>query len=185
LPGIAAPGYGCIDTGAGTNVVTSGGTLSPGLTGQIKNLTFGGGAVAAFLVIPSAVGFDFTLTGLGPGSSNTACGGLSLGQSCSIAAGSPFVLTSLGSNTVLSFGAFGTVADSTGTSTWSGLFTSQFNMSAATIQTTLLGDGSITSTYSGQFSVTSDTSSVPEPAILSLLGLGLVGLGVLRRKKAV
>ncbi len=181
LPAGTLAGTGCIETGAGTNVAFSGGSIGQGLAGNILNLTTSSVfPVNNFMTFPAVSPvLDFVLTGLGPGSSNTSCAGLLFGQSCSIVAGSPFVLTSFGTNTTLSLLANGTVADATGTSTWSGLFSSQFNMSAATIQTTILGGGAITSTYSGQFTV----ASVPEPPALILLGLSLIGLAAWHWKR--
>ncbi|HKT36048.1 MAG TPA: PEP-CTERM sorting domain-containing protein [Nitrospira sp.] len=180
LPLGTVAGTGCIDTGAGTNIVYSGGTLGGGVAGNLSNLSLSSALPLNNFMTFSGSTLDFMLTGGGPGAGSILCGGLLVGQSCSIAAGSPFILTSLGSNTLFSFNVFGTVADATGTSTWSGAFTSQFNMTAAAIQTLLLAGGSITSTYSGQFTLTPLTS-VPEPATLAFLGFGMAGLAGLRR----
>jgi len=168
-------GTGCIDTGLGTSVNYSGGTLGPGVVGNIKNLTAGGGAVDMFMTFQGTT-LDFVLTGLGPGSANTNCNLSALNPTCSVAAGSPFILTYISANvTTVGLGANGTVTDG-GTSAWFGSFSTQLNLSGSSIQTTELGGGSIESTDSGQFSV----QSVPEPGTVSMYLLGgfvLIGIG--------
>jgi hypothetical protein len=178
LPLGTLPGTGCVNTGAGTNVTYSGGTLGPGDTGNIKNLTAGGGAVDQFMTF-QGTSLDFVLTFIGPGSANTTCTALLLGESCSVSAGSPFLLTNLGSSTVVSLSAGGTVED-VGSSKWFGAFSTQVNMTAAQIQSAILSGGSVTSTQSGQFAV----QGVSEPASLLLLTVGLGSIaGVIRRKR--
>jgi hypothetical protein len=174
-------GTGCIDTGLGTNVTYSGGTLGAGVTGNIKNLTAGGGSVDQFMTFQGST-LDFVLTSLGPGSANTVCTGLAVGGSCSVFAGSPFLLTNLGGgNTSVGLSANGSVTDGGVTSFWKGAFTTQLNLDASTIQTEILAGESISSTHSGQFVV----SSVPEPTTLSMLllgGVALLGSRFRRRK---
>jgi len=182
-PAGTVPNSGCIDSGIGTSLTYSGGTLGAGAVGNILNLTAGGGSVNNFMTFLGTT-LDFVLTGLGPGSANTNCSGLAIGQSCSVVAGSPFILTNVGNgNTAISLGAFGTIADGGVTSGWSGAFTTQLNLSASAIQTTELGGGSIASTHSGQFSV----SAVPEPGTVSMFllgGLTLLGIGRKRFRKS-
>jgi len=179
----AGSGVGCIDTGLGTNLsYTGGGHLGAGVAGTIQNLTLGGGAVDMFMTFTSTP-LDFVLNGLGPGSSTICSGAIGLNQTCSAVAGSPFVLTNLGANTGVSLTAFGVANDgSVGNSTWTGAFTTQISgVTLTQVLATLSAGGTIESTHSASFTVTSAT--VPEPATLSMMGLGLLGLGVIGRRK--
>src|SRR4051794_16872642 len=66
-------GFGCIQTGTGTNVTYSGGTLTPGVTGSILDLVAGGGTVFDFMTFTGNPNLHFDLTAIGPGVNNTAC----------------------------------------------------------------------------------------------------------------
>jgi len=171
---------GCVQTGSGTNVTSSVGTLGPNDTsGVIQDLvaptTF---PVANFIVFTDLPGLHFDLTSLGPGTSNTNCAGLTIGESCSTSATSPFLLTRSASGTSVTLAAFGTAGDTSGAlSNWVGSFTTQLNLTPAAIQAEILAGRSITSTYSGSFNV----STVPEADTSYLLFSGalLLGLGKL------
>ncbi len=166
------PPNGCIVTGTSTAISFSGGTLGPGQTGSILDLTIGGGTVPNFMTFGSAPSLHFDLTSLGPG----ACpGGTILGSFC---------LSFDGTNTNVSLKAAGTAGDaSASTSSWNGSFTTQFpNMTPAQIQAALVSQGFVQNTYSAGFSLT----TVPEPTTLGSMALGLmlIGAGAIRRRAA-
>src|ERR1035437_9567536 len=130
-------GTGCINTGLGTLLTYSGGTLGAGVTGNIMNLTAGGGAVDQFMTFTGTT-LDFVLTSLGPGSPNLVCAGLAVGASCSAVPLSPFILTNTGGgNTGVSLTAVGTIVDGGVPSTWFGSFTTQLTQSPDAVQSTI------------------------------------------------
>jgi hypothetical protein len=182
-PAGTVAGTGCVDTGLGTNVTYSGGTLLAGDAGNIKNLTSGGGAVDQFMTYQGTT-LDFVLIALGPGVANTVCTGLFVGGTCSVFAGSPFVLTNLGGgSTSVGLHASGTVTDGGVTSSWFGAFSTQLNLTPDQIQTAINAGGSVSTTHSAQFTVASATV-IPEPGttLLFLLGGGaLIGLRCVRK----
>jgi len=60
------------------------------------------------------------------------------------------------------------------------VFTSQFNTPYQSVLGTLAADGSVTNTFSASFTAT----AIPEPVTLTLVGSGLLAIGLLRRKRA-
>ena len=68
-----------------------------------------------------------------------------------------------------------------GLSSWVGNFTSQFGVPYQTALGNLQTSGLVTSSYSATITVTQNTQ-VPEPGTVSMLGLGLAFLPVLRTK---
>ena len=159
---------GCTAAGTGTTIGGTS-TISPGDLGTILDLVVGGGSVPGFMV--------FGPVQLHPGRAWTGRGKHGLlrypesGQPGLLAlAGSPFLLAPNGTGTTVTLVAFGTVTDgTTPTSTWSGAFTTQINRATpASVQTTIEGGGSVSSTYSGEFDVT----AIPEPVSMALIGGG-------------
>lgn len=176
---------GCTLTGGDTTLTYFNGAstvaLGTGTSGTVNDLTLSPPSGADdFFFFASAPTLDFILTGIGPGVASTACAGLAIGDSCSVFAGSPFILTATATGTAITLDASGIVTDAGPfTSHWFGAFTTQIpGVTAASIQATILGGGSITSTYSGEF-----LAAVPEPVTTFMIGGGLIALGLLIRRQ--
>ena len=151
-----------------------------GVNGDIQNLVAGGGTVDRFMTFTGTT-LDFVLQGFGPGSGNFVCAGLAIGASCSVAPGSPFVLTNLGgNNSSIALAARGNITDAGKVSSWGGAFSTQVTLDPSVIQSIILAQGSVSSTYSAQFAV-SVIPDVPEPVALSLFVVGLFGIATIRR----
>lgn len=171
-------GTGLISTTTISDLTYDSGTPLGVSDGSIMDLTSPTAfPVLDFMTFVGAPGLSFNLAGLGPGSSDFNCAGLTSGQSCSIAPGSPFILTKIGNTTAVILTALGTATDSMGDkSTWSGLFTAQLaNLTPAQVQANFAKNPnySIKDSYSGTFVA---TPSVPESSTstMALAGLGLL-----------
>lgn len=95
---------------------------------------------------------------------------------------SSFNLDQNSTGTAATFGILGILHDSSGASTpLSGTYTAQFNGQSPSGVLGLFaaaGANGLESTYSAQMTIT----AIPEPAAMSLLGIGLLGLGLARRR---
>jgi hypothetical protein len=174
----ALTGTGCIAAGFATNVTFDSGSIVPAEHGTINDLTPGNGNTG-FLAF---AGVTFNAPVIGPGVSNLTCSAvLASGPSCSVIAGSPFILTPETSGTLISLGVSGLAIDaSSSNSAWSGIFSTQIaNETPAQIQAAFNSSGSFTATYSFDGNV-----GVPEPVSLALIGGGLLALVGLKRRKA-
>ena len=186
-PAGTAANTGCIDTGLGTGINFTAGSLGPNDIGNIMDLTAGTIPVNDFMTF-SGTPLDFVLTGIGPGSSNTNCALSAANPTCSVAAGSPFILTFISSTaTAVGLGVSGTLNDGTGgtSAIWNGSFTTQLNESGSQIQSTELTGGAIASTQSGNFAVTVASTGTPEPSsmVMVLMGAGLIAIALRRRTR--
>jgi len=157
----------------GTTVTIQNVSNPPAVTGG------GGFPAQSFLSFDAMPGLgtlqlNFIFAGI---DSAAACGAApAVGQVCS-PAGTPYNFQNTpGGGSSLGF-VFQGISDPAG-STWTGSFTSQFNVPYQTLLQALATGGTVSSTYSASFNVV-----VPEPTSLALLlgGLGIL-VGVSRRR---
>jgi PEP-CTERM motif len=173
----------------GTTLTSAAGNPAIGSTGDLKDLTFAAGLpVLNFLTFNTVPLLAFDLLSIGPGSSNTNCAGLAVGQSCSVFLGSPFILTLTVTGTSVSLSVGGVAHDGTlPNATYNGIFTTQLvNQTPLQVQQTFgchTGDTSPTQCTNQNASVTSSHSAtfalnaVPEPDTLALMLIGGLFLG--------
>ncbi len=169
-----------------------------GLTGgTIQSLS--GGPTTGFLPTPVTGFINFTmgvatpvtfdLTYIAPGVGTLAgCFSAALGSECT-PTGSPFTLFQISSNTVLASlqlnGNSYTGTSATGTSPTTAIFSTQsaINGTLPEIFALLASGGAISGvTYSASF-VATTPPAVPEPASIMLMGVGLIGAGLVARRK--
>jgi hypothetical protein len=181
-------------------------TLAAGASGSIANLNStlqptGGPLETAivdtgWMVFPAVGAFPgarFDLENISVGSfTAAACGASPLpGQTCTPFPSSPFNLTNLGSGTTVTgvLIGFSVQGDAVNLTTleetdMTGAFSTQINgTNLQAILATIGAGGIVTNSYSANFTTTPQPT-VPEPSTVSLLGAGLIGLGLLQRRRA-
>jgi len=156
------------------------GTLLPG--NGVLFLTF---AASGPLPVPD---IQFFITELFAGVGGTAqCGSAPApGQTCTPSGSAVTFLNGNGGNSSATITAVG-VARRISTNEFDPLqivITSQFNTPFQTVLNNFATFGSVSNTYSATFQAT-PPSGVPEPMTLSLMGVGLLGLGIFGRRKLV
>lgn len=164
-----------------------------GLTGgTIMNLV--GPSMTGPVSIPDFVTFvtgsglvHFDLTDILPGTgSAAACSSAAIGTVCT-PPNSPFTLIQTASNAVaitLTLNGKAWINSPSPSSSATGAFTTQ-DVTIGTIPNiigTLLAGGNVHDTYSASF-IATPSSTVPEPATLLLMGVGLLGAGLVARRK--
>ncbi len=161
-------------------------------TGAIKDIPMSSGGVVPAFVQTTGTGavpnVSFDLTGLVTPAS-VPCPPTTTPGVCDLP-GSPFVFTVNDSTHItvsLTVNLCGYITgSSSGTNCsagtlYTGLFTSQFTgVSLATLITEAGAPGGITDSTSATFS---PVSGVPEPMTLSMMGVGLLGLGLISRRR--
>ena len=178
-------GNGCIMTGLGTTVTFTGGTgvITTNEAGTVNDLGFPPplSGNTGFISFP---GVTFDLLAIGAGVANTACTNTfdPAAPACSVFAGSPFVLTSGRSSTTIAFYVSGVTNDASSVhNPWTGTFSTQLDsITPFDVQNAINTRGSFTATYSFDGNV----AALPEPVSMGLIGGGLIGLALLRRRKA-
>jgi len=219
-PSPGPAGIGDFATGSPTNITYNGGTITSITNpyGQMQDIDITSGPITNFIrfyvpiTLPTPPGTGalmtfpaFDLTSVAPGGSpqgalNNCAGVTAVGVSCSplvtvgaVSFVSPFVLTNRGAYTDVSLGVNLLARDSSGSTPFSGGFTTQVTtqviggvstrLTPDVIQSFTNGGGIIVNTYSGTFT----GSAVPEPAAFVLLGSGmlLIAAGLRKRKTLV
>jgi hypothetical protein len=177
------------DVATGTTLTSTSGDLMPGQPIDINDgapITPGILPLANFLTFPDEPSLSVTLDSFGPGSSNTDCSSLAIGNSCSPSLGgglvSPIILTATSTGTGALLSYTGTEVDNGKTvGTVAGNFSA--TITGSTPEDVATTNPFTQTSYSGTLTVT-PMSAVPEPRDISLVVLAglLMGLVLKRRK---
>ena len=173
--------------GSGSYLGFTGGTIQnlvgPPTTGPVSIVdfaTFTGGAVTPIF---------FNLTNIFPGGGTAAnCSSNAVGPPASVCTptGSPFTLTQTPTGVTITLALSGIAYSGTSatSSPTGGLFTAQVTV-PGTITSVLAQVAAPGGLQDQTYSATFTSVAIPEPATFGLIGLSLVGLGMLARKRRV
>jgi hypothetical protein len=178
------------------NLPTSGvfADLAPTTVEMIQNLTSGNGVTPGTTFdfmnwIQLTDGINLDATNIPIPSFPVCTGGEAIGTSCLVNAASPVILTQTDTGVAARINIFGDAhyAGQTTETPFTGLFTSpttNFN-TITDFESYFNTHGALPAlSYSASFT-TPAVSAVPEPAAFGLAGLGLLGVGLLRRRKKI
>lgn len=155
--------------------------------GDLRDLAVPPGAVNVShfleLLLGLRSGFFIDMTFLAPGGGPACPPGAPVGSSCTVA-GSPLLITRSGTNpnnTTVTLSFSGNAVNGADSGFATGLFTAQrVGQSPEDLLAIINAGGTVTTSFSGSIAV----GAVPEPAAISLCGLGLIGIGAWRRRRA-
>lgn len=171
--------------------------ITPGTVVDLTNLPPASLPDSGFMTIPTD-GINYTLTVIGPGSSNTNC---SAGP-CSVFAGNPIILTAASNGTTATLNLSGTVSDGHSSDNWAGFFDQTItflpgeagfnggnpvnNPTPLQVQEYFQANPAATLTEGYDGSATVSVVGTPEPSTIGMmfLGGGLILAGLRRRKSS-
>ncbi len=175
---------GAMETGSFSGL--TGGTIGSLTNGPTTGTVFVPNFINFTTGVATPVSFDLTYIAPGVGTLS-GCSSSALGAACT-PTGSPFTLFQMGSNTVLASlnlnGVAYTGTAASGSTPTVGIFSTQDVVygTIPAVVAALQNGGTLTGiTYSASFTA---SPTVPEPASMLLMGMGLLGAGLIARRKS-
>jgi hypothetical protein len=162
--GMSRVGFDVAPTGGGAGAITVSNGSSGDFAGfvgtsqNIGDLDFSTQPVGVPIYVPNWLtlpGYTFALQFIVPGSPIDCSSSppTSIGESCTLPP-SPFVFTSLGNSTAISFGVSGTVTNAAGeAAAYTGIFTTQILSPASSVISAMISGVTLTRSFAAQFAV--------------------------------